>query len=84
MTTKASRAYDTHRSSRTYGGVNPMPSKASRAAAEEIKKYIYENGVITLGNFHLEKIAEIIEKHTGGPPEHITEALNSGDGVYRP
>ena len=29
-------------------------------------------------------IAEIIEKHTGGPPEYLTEALNSGDGVYRP
>ena len=65
-----------------------MTTKASRAAAEEILQFFIKPLPIKPSRKaqeqDIKKVAEIIEKHTGGPPEYLTEALNSGDGVYRP
>lgn len=64
-------------------------SKQSRDAAAEIVSQ-YEDYLCSelFGNQDkwcvTETIAMIIEKHTSGEPAWLSEALNSGDGVYRP
>jgi len=65
------------------------PSKQSVKAAEAIwKKYERYLGAVNVANQDMtccvQTIAEIISAHCDGAPEYLSEALNSGDGVYRP
>ena len=66
-----------------------MASKEANDAATEIyRKYERYLGAEHMGNQDesccIQTIAEIISKHCDGPPAFLTEALNSGDGLYRP
>lgn len=66
-----------------------MVTEEDRAATTEIfDRYEIWLGDERHGNqdrwSRIETIALIIHKHTGGTPKWLSEALNSGDGVYRP
>lgn len=66
-----------------------MVTKQEKQAAEEIfDRYEVWLGGERHGNQDreccIETIALIIHKHTGGPPEWLSQALNEGDGAYRP
>ena len=54
-----------------------MPSKASRAAAKEILQFFIKPLPIKPSRKaqeqDIKKVAEIIEKHTGGPPDNGTK-----------
>lgn len=65
------------------------PSKATQEAAVEIySKYERYLGAEHMGNQDedccIHTIADIISRHLDGPPAYLVEALNSGDGTYRP
>lgn len=63
-------------------------SEYKRAATEVYKKYERYLGAPNMGNQDedccIQTIAEIIKRHCGGTPEFLSEALNSGDGTYKP
>lgn len=64
-------------------------SDDERAAATEVfDRYEIWLGGENHGNQDrwscIETIALIIHKHTGGTPQWLSQALNEGDGVYRP
>lgn len=64
-------------------------SQDSRRAATEIVKkydrYLLAENMANQDEWSVtETIALIIEKHTGGTPAYLSEALNSGDGTYKP
>lgn len=62
--------------------------EANDAAIEIYREYERYLGAEHMGNQDedccIRNMAEIISKHCGGPPAFLTEALNSGDGTYRP
>lgn len=59
-----------------------------KAAAEIFDRYKTWLGGEAHGNQDewscVQTITLIIKKHCGGAPGWLSEALNSGDGVYRP
>ena len=63
-------------------------NKCDQAALEIFKKYERYLGAEYMGNQDkdccIQTISAIIAKHFGGTPEWLSEALNSGDGSYRP
>jgi len=65
------------------------PSKQAEKAAQDIwNKYARYLEAPHMGNQSesacKQTIAEIISRHCDGEPAWLNEALNSGDGVYRP
>lgn len=62
--------------------------QATQAATEIFEKYERYLGAENMGNQDrdccIQTISEIVEKHCGGTPAFMSEALNSGDGTYKP